>query len=175
MRERSRILFIMKFSKGDVLVPKGKQFPESAIVVDEYDTRGRLLMHPMGGGMQARLDAVSASVFRLVDEVERAGTLYRRARFVLAESDKAFEGWTDGRRWNGWEMPRFERSEAQRLLEWLKDERAGFDAERGAFITFSQDGEEDVWPAESVVISDGTKLVVYGVGAGAWIWDEVEQ
>jgi len=164
----------MKYSKGDILVPKGKQFPDSAIVVDGYDRRGLLLMHPMGGGLQARLDAVSASVFRLVDEAERSGTLYRRARFALAESDEAFGGWTDGRHWNGWEMPRFERSEAERLIKWLKDERARFDAERTAFITFSQDGEEEVWPAESVVISDGSKLTVYGVGAGAWIWDEVE-
>lgn len=102
----------MKFSKGDILVPKGKQFPEGAIVVDGYDAQGRLLMHPMGGGLQARLDVVSASVFRLVNEAERAGTLYRRAWFALAESDEAFVGWTDGRRWNGWEMPRS--SEARR-------------------------------------------------------------
>lgn len=69
----------------------------------------------------------------------------------------------------------FERSEAERLIGWLKGERARFDAERDAFVTVSQDGEEEVWPAESVVISDGTKLVIYGVGAGAWIWDEVER
>jgi hypothetical protein len=165
----------MKFNKGDILVPKGKQFPDSAIVVDGYDAQGRLLMHPMGGGLQACVDAISASAFCLVDEAEREGTLYRRARFTLAESDEAFDGWTDGRRWNGWEMPRFERSEAERLIKWLKDERARFDEEREAFITISQDGEEEVWPAESVVISDGSKQVVYGIGAGAWIWDEVER
>src|SRR5579864_4500346 len=78
----------MKYSKGDILVPKGKLFPESAIIVDGYDARGRLLLHPMGGGMQARLDAASVSVFRLVDEVERAWRLYRRGRFVLADPDE---------------------------------------------------------------------------------------
>lgn len=165
----------MKFSKGDILVPKGKQFPDSAVIVDGYDQRGLLLMHPMGGGMQARLDAVSVSVFRLVDEAERAGTFYCRGRFALAESNEAFDGWSDGRRWNGWAMPRFERSEAERLIESLKDQRARFDAERDAFITVSQEGEEEGWPGESVVVSDGSVLTVYGVGAGAWIWDEVEQ
>ena len=132
-------------------------------------------MHPMGGGMQARLDAVSVSVFRLVDEAERSGTLYRRGRFALAESEESFEGWTDGRRWNGWEMPYFERSEAERLIRWLGDGRARFNAEGDAFVTLSQDGEEEVWQAQSVVISDGSKLRVYGVGAGAWVWDEVER
>src|ERR1019366_1330666 len=105
-------------------------FPDCAIVVDGYDKRGRLLMYPMGGGMQARLDSVSASVFRVVDEAERAGALFRRGRFVLADSEEGFDGWTDGRRWNGWEMPRFEKSEAERVVRWQKDERARFDAKR---------------------------------------------
>jgi hypothetical protein len=164
----------MKFSKGDILVPKERQFPEGAFVVDGYDERGRLVMHPLGGGLEAHVDAVGASVFRVVTEDERVGTLFRSARFALADTEAVFNGWTDGRKWNGWEMPRFERSEAQRVIKELKDGRARFDAERDAFVTISQDGEEEVWPAESVVISDGSKLTVYGVGAGAWIWDEVE-
>lgn len=165
----------MRFSKGDILVPKERQFPDGAFVVDGYDERGRLVMHPLGGGLEAHVDAVGASVFRLVPEDERAGTMFCSGRFTLADSDELFIGWTDGRRWNGWEMPRFERNEAERLIEWLGEERARFDAERDAFVTVSQDGEEEVWPAESVLISDGSKLAVYGVGAGAWIWDRVEQ
>jgi hypothetical protein len=45
----------MKFNKGDILVPKGKQFPDCAIVVDGYDHAGRLVMHPLGGGIQTHL------------------------------------------------------------------------------------------------------------------------
>jgi hypothetical protein len=164
----------MKFSKGDILVPKGKQFPDCAIVVVGYDRQGRLLMHPMGGGIQACLDAVSASVFRLVDAAERAGALYRRGRFVLADAEEGFAGWTDGRTWNGWEMPRFEKVEAERLVGWLADKQGRFDAVRDAFVTVPQDGEEEVWAGEQVVISDGSALRVYPVGAGAWIWDEGE-
>jgi hypothetical protein len=164
----------MKFSKGDILVSKGKQFPDCAIVVDGYDERGRVLMHPMGGGMQACLDAVSASVFRVVGEGERAGALFHRGRFVLADSEGVFDGWTDGKCWNGWEMPRFEKPEAERLIKWLEDKRGRFDEVRDAFITISKDGEEDIWAAENVIVSDGGSLKVYPVGAGAWIWDEVE-
>jgi len=164
----------MKFSKGDILVPKGKQFPDCAIVVDGYDKRGRLLMHPMGGGLQACLDAVSASVFRAVDEGERAGALFRRGRFVLADGKETFDGWTDGRCWNGWGMPRFEKNEAERLVRALKDERARYDAGRDAFVTLAQDGEEEIWAGEQIIISDGSAMKVYPVGAGSWIWDEVE-
>jgi|ERR1044071_1407282 hypothetical protein len=165
----------MKFSKGDILIPKGKQFPDCAIVVDGYDERGRLLMHPMGGGLQACLDAVSARVFRAVDEGERAGALFRRGRFALADSEEAFDGWTDGRCWNGWEMPRFEKSEADRLVRSLGNERARFDAVRDAFVTLAQDGEEEVWVGEQIIITDGSAMKVYPVGAGSWIWDEVEE
>jgi hypothetical protein len=163
----------VKFSKGDILVPKGKQFPDCAIVVVGYDHAGRLVMHPFGEGIEAHLTAVSASVFRLVDEAERAGTLFRRGRFALAESEEAFDGWTDGRCWNGWEMPRFEKVEAERLVGWLADKRGRFDAERDAFVTVSQDGEGEVWAAEVVTVSDGSAMKVYPVGAGAWIWDEL--
>lgn len=164
----------MEYSKGDVLVPKGKQFPDCAIVVDGYDHKGQLLMHPFGGGFQARLSPLSTTVFRLVDEAERASTLFHSKRFVLADSDEVFHGWSDGRKWNGWERPGFEKPEAIRLVEWFGDKRARFDEAQDAFITISQDGEEEMWPGENVIVSDGSSLRLYAVGAGSWIWDEVE-
>jgi hypothetical protein len=164
----------MKYSKGDSLVPKGKQYPDCAVVVDGYDERGHLVMDPMGGGLETHLAVVSASAFRLVSEDERAGTFFRRIRFALADSDEVFTGWADGRRWNGWTMPRFERPEAERLIRWLGDGRARFDAERDGFITISQDDAEEDWAGESVTVSDGSAMKVYLIAAGAWMWDEVE-
>jgi hypothetical protein len=35
----------------------------------------------------------------------------------------------------------------------------------------SQDGEEEVWGAEPITITDGSCIKVYPVGAGAWIWE----
>ena len=164
----------MRFSKGDILVPKEKQFPDGAVVVDGYDEAWRLMGHPMGGGFQQCFPAASADLFRLVDEAERTRAVYRRAKFTLADSEDKFRGWTDGRAWNGWEMPHFEMAEAERLMLWLGDKRARFDAERDAFVTLSQDGEEEVWAGEAITISDGTAVKVYPVGAGAWTWDADE-
>jgi len=164
----------MKFSKRDTLVPKGNQFPDGAVVVDGYDEAGRLMAHPMGGDFQQYFPEASASGLRLVDEAERSRALFRQASFALADSEETFSGWTDGTLWNGWEMPHFERAEAERLIRWLGDERMRFDAERDAAVTVSQDGEEEIWAGETVTVSDGSGIRVYGVGAGAWTWDEVE-
>ena len=161
---------VMKFNKGDILVPKGKQFPDCAIVVDGYDHAGRLVMHPLGGGIQTHLTAVSASVFRLVDEAERDGNVFRRRRFAIADSDMVFTGWANGQKWNGWEMPRFEFQVCTQLLGWIGDGKARYDGERDTFITVRQNGQEETWPAESITITDGSRIKVYPLGAGSWMW-----
>lgn len=162
----------MKFSPGDVLVPKGKEYPDGALVVDGYDDAGRLMAHPSGGGLQYYVGAEAAAGLRVVDDAERERALFRRGRFVLADSGETFEGWSNGGLWNGWEMPRLERAVGERLLAWLGDARAKFDADRDAFVTVSQDGEEEVWGAEAITITDGSCVRAYPVGAGAWIWEE---
>lgn len=165
--ERSGNILVMKYSKGDVLVPKAKDFPDGAIVVDGYDKKGLLMAHLLQGEAGLRLSALSASVFRLVDEGERVGALFRRGRFALAKSEEAFEGWTDGRTWNGWQMPRFEKADAERLGRWLGDGRWRFDASRDVFLTLSRAGKEESWRAGTIVVSDGSAVRVYGVGAEA--------
>jgi hypothetical protein len=69
-------------------------------------------------------------------------------------------------------MPRFERAEAERLLALLGDKRARFDAGRDAVVTVGQDGEEEVWGVQVITVTDGSRIKVYPVGAGAWIWEE---
>lgn len=161
----------MKFSKGDILVPEGNQFPDGAVVVDGHDDAGRLMAHRMGGGFQEYVPLVSESRFRLVDEAERSLKIFRRAMFSLADPEKIFRGWTEGRLWNGWEMPRFEFAVCQHILKSLGDEQARFDEGADAFVTVSN-GEEEAWPAEQVTISDGSQVKVYPLGAGSWIWEE---
>ena len=151
---------------------KGKQFPDGAIVVDGYDSKVLLIAHLLEGEATMRLTALSASAFRRVGEGELVGALFRRERFALAESKEVFSGWTDGRTWNGWQMPRFEKVEAERLARGLGDGRWRFDTARDAFVTVSQAGKEESWTAGSIVVSDGSVVRVYGVGAGAWAWNE---
>ena len=71
-------------------------------------------------------------------------------------------------------MPRFEKTEADKLIGWLQDLRAKYDAERDAYVTVSQDRGDEVWAGETIANSDGSALMVYPVRAGAWIWEEAE-
>ena len=164
----------MKYNKGDILVAKGKEFPDGAIVVDGYDSKGLLRAHMLESEARMRLTALSAGVFRLVGQGELVGPLFRRRRFALADSKEVFSGWTDGRKWNGWEMPQFEKVEADRLVRSLGERRWRFDASRDAFVTLSQAGKEECWTAGTIVVSDGSALRTYGIGAGAWMWLEVD-
>jgi len=109
-----------------------------------------------------------------VDEHELGRQLHSRAGFSLMDSDESFSGWTDGNSWNGWAMPHFEFTEAERLIRWLNDGKSRFDEKRKAFVTFSTDGEEEVWEGTEIRVSDGTTVQAFPVGAGSWCWDEDE-
>ena len=50
---------------------------------------------------------------------------------------------------------------------------APYDQERDAFVTRTQDGENEVWPGQDITVLGGAALKVYPIGAGAWIWDEI--
>ena len=139
----------MKFSKGEVIRREDLAYPEGALVCDGYDDAGRLVVHPLGGGFQLTVPAQDETRFRVVAEGERAVALFRRGRFTVTDGQKAFEGWSNGELWNGWEMPRFEFAVCQAILKSLGGEQARFEQEEDAFITVSN-GEEEAWPAEQV-------------------------
>lgn len=131
------------------------------------------MAHPLGGGLQYRIKAGAEKAFRVVPQTEKAAGLWRRAKFSVEGADAEFQGWTRGQLWNGWAMPYFEFSEAQRVIEALTDPKGKYDAERDCFVSANGDGEEEIWQAERIAVLGGQHVKVYGIGAGAWIWDEV--
>ena len=161
----------MKFTRGDIICREDLGYPEGALVCDGYDDAGRLLVHPLGSGLQLIAPAHEERRFRVVAEEEKSANLFRRGRFVLSETEEAFDGWSNGRLWNGWEMPRFEFAVCQVVLEFLGAEQGRFEKEGAAFMTVGND-EEERWPAEEITISDGSSIKVYPLGAGSWIWEE---
>jgi hypothetical protein len=161
----------MKFSKGEVICREAKSYPEGALVCDGYDEWGRMLAHPLGGGFQLTVPAQDEPIFRLVADAERGSALFQRGRFALADSDVSFEGWSNGRLWNGWETPRFEFTVCTEILRSLSYQGARFEASADAFVKVSG-GEEETWSAEEIAITDGSLIKVYPLGAGSWIWEE---
>ena len=163
----------MKFSKGEIICREDLAYPEGALVCDGYDAAGRLLAHPLGGGFQLTVPAQDEPRFRVVAEGEKGAALFHRGRFTLADGETFFEGWSNGVVWNGWAMPRFGAGIGIEILAFLEAEGARFDGKADAFVTFSQDGEEEVWPAEEITITDGSRMEVYALGAGSWTWERL--
>jgi len=164
----------MKFSKGDILVPRDAQFPDGAVVVDGYDDDGPLLVHPLGGGFQYAFETKATSRYRVADVGEPGRALFRPVQLSLMDSEVHFTGWTNGEKWNGWAKPYFELAEGHRLIEWLKDDKSHYDATQDVFLTISQDSEEEVWAACSIAITDGSSIKAYPIGASSWCWDQVD-
>jgi len=159
----------MKFSRGDIICCDDQEYPEGALVCDGYDEAGRLLAHPVPGGFQVRLDPEHAGRFKVVADGEQLAT-YEEGRFVLDDLEHNFPGWTNRVHWAGWEMPRFRFAVCEQILEYLAaDTEARFDAEADAFVTVT-DGEEERWPSELVTLADGSQAKVYPLGAGSWMW-----
>jgi hypothetical protein len=162
----------MSFTKGDIIIPVEAVYPSGALSVDGYEADGTLLAHPLGGGLQYRFKTGAEKRFRVVPKAETESALWRRAKFSIEGVETEFQGWTKGQLWNGWEMPYFEFGEAQRVIEMLTDPKGKYDAERDCFVSPNSDGEEDIWEAVNVTMLGGATVKVYGIGAGAWIWDE---
>lgn len=161
----------MSFQKNEIIVRDDMKYPEGAFVVDGYDELGALLSHPLGGGFQIRIPPEEQLCFARVT-VDEITPIYRQAIFTLEGIRGKFVGWSDGRNWNGWAMPRFEFAEAQRLIAPLWKDVGKYNATADAFITAMEAGEPETWPSEIIHLPGGGTVKVYPIGGGSWIWEE---
>jgi hypothetical protein len=161
------------FRRGDIIVREDWTYPEGALVVERTDPDGCLLAHPLGGGPQIRIPSDELARFAVATELEKT-PLFHRATFAIEGADETFRGWSDGTLWNGWERPKFEYAESVRVVATVG--RGGrYYADDDSFVTCLADGEEEIWPAETITLPDGGTIKVYPVGAGSWIWEELEE
>jgi hypothetical protein len=165
----------MKFERSTIIILKDLRYPAGAMVVEGYDDNGALLVYPLGGGFQRSVLAAAQANLRVVPREEIESAPFRRAKFYIegVEMEMEFEGFTDDRLWNGWDTPRFTRSEAEGVIAALGGETARYDSVADEFITRISD-EDETWPAETIVLSDGVQIEVYPVGASSWCWNKVE-
>lgn len=163
----------MKFSKGDIIIPVQNAYPDGALTVDEYESDGTLLAHQLGGGFQCRFNPLSQSKFKVVPNNQLTETVWRRTKFCIEGIDGFFIGWSNGRLWNGWAMPVFEFTEATNITNAVQDFKNRFDGKNDCFITTNGDDEDEIWSSQTISVHGGTPLKVYGIGAGSWIWEEI--
>ncbi len=161
----------MSFREGQIIIRNDMTYPHGALVVSGMDDSGNLRAYPEGGGPEVVVPRSELARFTVVGEDE-AVPIFRRARFAVETCDTEFDGWSDGTAWNGWARPMFDFQTAQKVLAALAPGWR-YEVKADAFITLGDDGEES-WPATQVELPDGGAAKLYPIGAGSWIWDEVE-
>lgn len=162
------------FEANEVIVRKDFVYPEGALVVDGYDEDGCLLAHAKGGGLQYRIPKEEIPKFETVSKDEGI-PIFRKTRFSLEGLDgKIFEGFTDGSRWNGWEMPYFALKAAESVLDALGAARTFQEDKKvlRASLDLGNGIEEVEWEAVLLDLPDGGAVEAYPIGSGSLIWEE---
>lgn len=106
------------------------------------------------------------------------------AEFLLAGDGQyaRFPCYSDGRHWNGWGMPYFERDVVQKVMDLINTARA--EAGQGHqliwtgvdVIDVGDDNGEEIIVYEPTTIDTLTGPVqVWGLGAGYWCWEATEK
>lgn len=94
--------------------------------------------------------------------------------------DQLFEGYTDGRLWNGWACPYFTKTEAEKLVQAWRTlgYKADYDSDADMYRFAPLDGEENIpvdladeEKTEHFGAVDMDRQKLYPIGSGAWIWD----
>lgn len=146
------------------------------------DNRYRALIHkvttdtiqfsPAGGGF---VKEVKRDIARLeyVDKFPRNWV----AGFFQIEDDKIYQGFHDPEaRWNGWAMPYFTRKTANAMVRDLPELEDG--KPYGYFegdVCFIYDYGLEDYESYKPTALEGVEELVYGIGAGSWVWDSVEE
>lgn len=129
---------------------------------------GRIGIWPQGGGFQRSL---SAEFF--ADQFVAAPALVMRRGTVTAEflaEDVVLPCFSDGRVWNGWGMPRFDKETALKVVSLMPNPSYN---EATGIITLQFVGEEPEDYRPHTITCEGEAIEVYEIGGG-WTWDIVK-
>jgi hypothetical protein len=98
--------------------------------------------------------------------------MLRKGYFTIND-ETAYEGYTTGETWNGWECPLFTKAEGLRIAELHP---LDYDHEQDAFYlrlhAEDTDDYEDYGCYAGIATEVGT---LYAIGSDGWVWDEVAE
>lgn len=88
---------------------------------------------------------------------------------VTIDDGNTFIAWTFDEVWNEWAVPHFEKGEADKVA---KVHNCKYFPQKDSFV-FVQGNEIEEFEGLNIQKMEGPKKV-YAIGAGSWVWDEVE-
>lgn len=142
------------------------------------DKPGYVLMHPQGGGMQ-----INVPVDEFETHFEAAPPpVWKKAYFTIDGMKLVVPGFTNGQRWNGWQVPSFERHVVDLLIAETRDPQycthhwkhgepstlVMVDEQSKAEGASKCDSEVEWQPIE-ISTEEGTTHTVYPFG-DSWCW-----
>jgi hypothetical protein len=103
--------------------------------------------------------------------------MLKKTVFTICDEPIAYIGFTEGKLWNGWATPYFEKAEADKVMEEF-NECAEFpmqyDEVYDQFYNYVEGYDDyEFWKGADYVTTEGIKHL-YGIGAYCWIWDAEE-
>lgn len=105
---------------------------------------------------------------------------YRKTQFAIDGSELLSIGWTADERWNGWACPRFEKEEADKILEDFNlgaEHQARYNEEKDTYYfpsIFDDEVEWDEYQGQIINTFEGPKKI-YTIGSGFWVWDDMSE
>lgn len=100
----------------------------------------------------------------------------KKSLFNIDGFEAIFEGYTDGRHWNGWACPWFTKKVANEIMRINNESYCGvayqirYDEEQDAFI--QEEGYDEPYVIKGYDI-DGLHL--YPIGNAYWVWDDIAE
>lgn len=138
-------------------------------------TETHVSFFPQGGGFRfTRTVQEFEARYKPAPDAPRPYTPIRVA-FDWMEENVSFDALSNGDRWNGWAMPYFTKEVGLELCKVM--DGLTYDERQDAF-KHENDPEEAEEPdhfGAAKIIVDGKEQTLYGIGAGYWSWDKVEQ
>lgn len=100
-------------------------------------------------------------------------------RYFAIEDGAYYKGYENGKRWNGWACPLFEKSVADKICSIASDNETisiEYDKQKDTYSIKSLDNsfEDDFYEGKDYEI-DGQIKHLYPIGSGLWCWDSYKK
>jgi hypothetical protein len=157
-----------------IFVLKDGEYPRDAANITEK-TSTHAIGYPIGGGFSLKIPLADFEAkFRPFDP-EKDVASWKEMRFDLDDyfGDEGLKGYSKGGRWNGWEIPVFEKPEADHIAEVMQDIK--YDAENDQFVfPTGHDDEPYIYCKGFDIDVSGEIKHVYPMG-DSWTWSKTPE
>lgn len=90
------------------------------------------------------------------------------------DQPQTFAAYSNGARWNGWEMPLFDEESARKLCACMPNVSRNDAQDTFVIAPYHGLGDDEITVSAQLIQVDGASIKVYGIGAGEWTWDQME-